>query len=173
MYTRPYLLRAITHKSIRILSYIAYLFYYFNRSGTSSVVRTLDCWAGGGLDSRGRTITQSHKVARCSFSMSIPPKFEHKLRHHKQRFGKIATTVVLDKEDNFLWSGLQWQKTGNSVISSLGQLRCRCNPDHNKFSSLFIATVVAIFPNLCSWWRSLCSNLGFIDPEKLCRATLK
>ena len=123
-----------THKSIRILSYIAYLFYYFNRSGTSSVVRTLDCWAGGGLDSRGRTITRSHKVARYSFSMSIPPKFEHKLRHHKQRFGKIATTVVLDKEENFLWSGLQWQKIGNSVISSLGRLRCRCNPDHNKFS---------------------------------------
>ena len=27
-------------------------------------------------------------------------------------------------------------KIGNSVISLLWQLRCRCNPDHNKFSSL-------------------------------------
>ena len=35
------------------------------------------------------------KVARYSFSGSIPPKFEHKLRRHKQ---KIATTVVLDKD---------------------------------------------------------------------------
>ena len=38
------------------------------------------------------------EVARCSFSGSIPTKFEHKLRRHKQIFGKIATTVVLDKD---------------------------------------------------------------------------
>ena len=42
------------------------------------------------------------KVARYSFSRSIPPKFEHKLRRHKQRFGKIHTTVVLDKDENLL-----------------------------------------------------------------------
>ena len=36
------------------------------------------------------------EVARYSFSRSIPPKFEHKLCRHKQRFGKIDTTVVLD-----------------------------------------------------------------------------
>ena len=42
------------------------------------------------------------KVARYSFSGSIPPKFEQKLRRHKQRFGKIATTVVLDKDENLL-----------------------------------------------------------------------
>ena len=40
------------------------------------------------------------KVARYSFSKSIPPKFERKLRRHKQRFGKIDTTVVLDKVCN-------------------------------------------------------------------------
>ena len=34
------------------------------------------------------------KVARYSFSGPIPPKFEHKLRRHKQSFGKIATPVV-------------------------------------------------------------------------------
>ena len=28
------------------------------------------------------------------------------------------------------------------------------------------------FPNPCLWRRSLCSNLGGIDPEKLYRATL-
>ena len=34
--------------------------------------------------------------------------------------------------------------------------------------------MVAIFPNLCLWRRSLCSNLGGgIDPEKLYRASLK
>ena len=42
------------------------------------------------------------KVARYSFSGPIPPKFEHKLRCHKQSFGKIATTVVLDKNENLL-----------------------------------------------------------------------
>ena len=39
------------------------------------------------------------KVARYSFSGSIPAKFERKLRCHKQTFGKIATTVVLDKDE--------------------------------------------------------------------------
>ena len=48
------------------------------------------------------------KVAWYSFSGSIPAKFEHKLRRHKQSFGKIATAVVLDKDENLLWSGLQW-----------------------------------------------------------------
>ena len=42
------------------------------------------------------------KVARYSFSGSIPLKFEHKLRRHKQRFEKIATTVVSDKDENLL-----------------------------------------------------------------------
>ena len=44
----------------------------------------------------------SFKVARYSFSGSTPPKFEHKLRRHKQSFGKIDTTVVLDKDENLL-----------------------------------------------------------------------
>jgi len=41
-------------------------------------------------------------VARYSFSGSIPPKFEHKLRRHKQRLGKSATKVVSDKDENFV-----------------------------------------------------------------------
>ena len=45
-------------------------------------------------------VKKSVKVARYSFSGSIPLKFEHKLRRHKQSFGKIATTVVLDKDEN-------------------------------------------------------------------------
>ena len=38
--------------------------------------------------------TTRFKVARYSFSGSIPPKFELELRRHKQTFRKIATTVV-------------------------------------------------------------------------------
>ena len=44
----------------------------------------------------------SLKVARYSLSGSIPPKFERKLQRHKQRLGKINTTVVLDKDENLL-----------------------------------------------------------------------
>ena len=42
------------------------------------------------------------KVARYSFSGSIPAKFEHKLRRRKQIFGKIATTVVSNKDEILL-----------------------------------------------------------------------
>ena len=44
------------------------------------------------------------KVARYSFSGSIPPKFEHKLRRHKQSFEKITTTFVLVKDEKLLRS---------------------------------------------------------------------
>ena len=47
-------------------------------------------------------MTKALKVARYSFSRSIPPKFERTLRRHKQRFGKIDTTVVLDKDGKFV-----------------------------------------------------------------------
>ena len=36
------------------------------------------------------------------------------IRCHKQTFGKIATTVVLDKDENLLWSGLQWHRSCHS-----------------------------------------------------------
>ena len=43
------------------------------------------------------------QMARYSFSETIPAKFEHTLvRRHKQTFGKIATTVVVDKDENLL-----------------------------------------------------------------------
>ena len=64
-------------------------------------------------------------------------------------------------------------KISSGVISSLWQLQCHCNCDHNKFSSLSDTTVVAVLPNLCFWWRSLCSNVGGIDPEKTVSSGLK
>ena len=98
-------------------------------------------------------------------------------------------SLKLHKHRGFYWSKkLPWlifeeqfpvprytaaSKIANSVIPLLWQLRCRCNPDHNKLSSSSNTTVVAIFPKLCSWRRSLCSKLGGIDTEKLYRATLK
>ena len=44
----------------------------------------------------------------------MPPKFELKLRHHKKTIGKIATTVVSDKDENLSWSGLQWHRSCQS-----------------------------------------------------------
>ena len=56
---------------------------------------------GGGGGGGGKPFAKENlakrrhmKVARYSFSGSIP-MFEHKLRRHRQTFGKIATTVVL------------------------------------------------------------------------------
>ena len=60
-------------------------------------------------------------------------------------------------------------KIGNGVISLLRQQRCRCNPDHNKFSSLSFAAVVETFLETFVI-GSLCSNLGGIDPETPYRA---
>ena len=54
------------------------------------------------LKDNGNNNNRNLKVARYSFSRSIPPKFERKLRRHKQRFGKIDTTVVLDKDETLL-----------------------------------------------------------------------
>ena len=59
-------------------------------------------------------------------------------------------------------------KIGNSVISLLWQLRCHCNPDHNKFSSLSSTTVVAFFSKLCLWrrscwpWKTVSSHLNIL-----------
>ena len=53
-------------------------------------------------------------MARYSFSGPVPPKLERKLRRHKQSFGKIATTVVLDQDENLLWSGLQRHRSCHS-----------------------------------------------------------
>ena len=55
------------------------------------------------------------------FSGSIPPKFEHKLCCHQQRFGNIITTAVLDKDENLLRSGLQWHRSchSNEMMSLL------------------------------------------------------
>ena len=90
------------------------------------------------------------------------------LKPHEHRGGcwrkKLPWTSL---EEQFpVPSNTAASKIGNSVISLLWQLRCYCNPDHNKFSSLSNTTVVAIFPNLCLWRRSSCSNLGGIDPVK-------
>ena len=95
-----------------------------------------------------------------------------KLHEHRGRYWRKKLPWTILEEQFPVPRYTAASKIGNSVISLLRQLRCRCNPDHNKFSSLSNTTGVAIFTKLCLWRRSLCSNLGDIGPEKLYRATL-
>ena len=95
-----------------------------------------------------------------------------KLHEHQGCYWREKPLWMIFEEQFPVWRYTAASKIGKSVISLLWQLRCRCNPDHNKFSSLFNTTVVSIFSQNLFWRRSLCSNLGGIGPEKLYRATL-
>ena len=95
-----------------------------------------------------------------------------KLHEHRRCYWRKKLPWMIFEEQFPVPKYTAASKRGNSVISLLWQLRCSCNPDHNKFSSLSNTTVVAIFPKLCLWQRRLCSDLGGIGPEKLYRATL-
>ena len=95
-----------------------------------------------------------------------------KLHEHRDYYWRKKLLWMIFEEQSPVLRYTAASKIGNSVISLLWQLQCHCKPDHNKFSSSSNTTVVAIFPKLCLWWRSLCSNLRGIGPEKLYRATL-
>ena len=95
-----------------------------------------------------------------------------KLHEHRGRYWRKKLQWMILEEQFPVLIYIAVSKIGNNVISLLWQLWCHCNPDHNKLSSLSNTTVVAIFPNLCLWRGSLCSNLRGIDPKKLYRATL-
>ena len=95
-----------------------------------------------------------------------------KLHEHRGCYWRKKLPSMIFEEQFSVPRYTSASKIGSSVISLLWQLRCRCNPDHNKFSSLSNTTVVAIFPKLCLWRRGLYSNFGGIGPEKPYRATL-
>ena len=85
-------------------------------------------------EGRCNNIGRTGIMARYSFSGSIPAKFEHKLRRHKQTFGKIATTVVLSKDENLFWSGLNEMKPLPIILAAIF-LRGNCSSkiDHRSF----------------------------------------
>ena len=95
-----------------------------------------------------------------------------KLHEHRGCYWRKKLPWMIFEEQFLVPRYTAASKIANSVISLLWQLWCHCNPGHNKFSSLSNTTVVSIFPTLSLWRRSLCSNLGGIDHEKLYRATL-
>ena len=117
------------------------------------------------------TVFQTIKTSSQDISITLL-QVSLKLDEHRGRYWmkKLPWTIL---EEQFpVPRYTTASKIGNSVIPLLRQLWCSCNPDHNKVSSLSNTTVVTTFPNPCLWRRSLCSNLGGIDPEKLYRATL-
>ena len=89
-----------------------------------------------------------------------------KLHEHRGRYWRKKLPWTILEEQFPVPRYTAASKIGNSVISLLWKLRCSCNRDHNKFSSLSNTSVVAIFPTLCLWRRSLCSNLGGIGLGK-------
>ena len=57
-----------------------------------------------------------------------------KLHEHRgDRIGEKSSCERLCKVPNA--QNYCWSKIGDGVISLLWQLRCHCNPDHDKFSS--------------------------------------
>ena len=113
----------------------------------------------------------NHKIFIPNFSITLL-QISLKLYEHWDDYWRKKLPWMILEEHFPVSRNNSVSKIGNSVISLLWQLRCHCNPDHNKFSSLSNTTVVAIFLKLCLWRRSLCSNLGGIGLEKLYRATL-
>ena len=69
------------------------------------------------------------------------------LKLHEQRgcYWKKKFPWMIFEEQFLVPRYTATSKIGNSVISLLWQLRCRCNPDHNKFSSLSNTTLL--------WWQ--------------------
>ena len=115
--------------------------------------------------------TLSHNISITRLQISL------KLHEHRGGYWRKKLPQTILEQQFPVPRNTAASEIDNSVAiiycSLLWQLWCHCNLEHNKFSSLSHTTVVAIFPNLCLWRRSLCSNLVGIDPEKLYRATLK
>ena len=63
-------------------------------------------------------------------------------------------------------------KIGNGVISLLWQLRCRCNPNHNKFSPLSNTAAVIIFKVFVNGDVVYAKTRGILSRKKSYRATL-
>ena len=108
--------------------------------------------------------TSSQNISKTLLQISL------KLHEHRGRYWRNKLPWTILEEQFSVPRYTAASKIGNSVIELLWKLRCRCNPVHNKCSSLSNTIVVAIFPNLClSVWRRsfFYTFLGVIDPEKL------
>ena len=70
-------------------------------------------------------------------------------RRHKQTFGKIATTVVLAKDENLLWPGLQWHRSCHSnEMNPLPIMLAAIFLRGNRSQELFPPIVASMFVKL-------------------------
>ena len=119
--------------------------------------------------------TSSHNISIALSQISL------KLHQHRGRYWRKKLPWTILEEQFPVPRYTAASKIGNSVISLLWQLRCHCNPDHDKFSSLSNTTVVAIFPDVCvygdivyaqTWqvlsWNTLLSHFHIICQYGLC-----
>ena len=118
------------------------------------------------------------KVARYSFSRPIPPEFEHKLRRYKQSFEKIATTAVLDKDENLLWSGLQRHRSCHSNEMTLSPILLAAVylSTRNCSSKIVYGSFFLQWRPRCSWSLSeICKSVIeiFWDEVFMVRNTVK
>ena len=85
------------------------------------------------------TKTSSQNISITLLQISL------KLHEHRGGYWRKKLLWTILEEQFPVPRNTAASKIGNSVISLLWQLRCHCNTDHNKFSSLSNTTVVAIF----------------------------
>ena len=107
-------------------------------------------------------------MARSGFLRAICPKFKDKLRRHQQRFGKISTTAALDKDENLLWSGLQWHQSchGNemtplSISSRYWELFFQ-NRSRELFLSITASMFVEFKQNLWERYRDILDGVFMV-----------
>ena len=111
-----------------------------------------------------KTLSQNISITLLQISLKLP--------EHQGGCCKKSLPWTILEEQFPVSRNTAASKIGSGFISLLWQLRCHCNSDHNKVSSLSNTTVVLIWPNLCLWRRSLRSNVGGIHSKKPYRATL-
>ena len=70
-----------------------------------------------------------------------------KLHEHRGGYWRKKLPLTILEEQFSVPRNTTASKIGNGVISLLCQLRCHCNPDHNKFSSLSNTICDGNFPN--------------------------
>ena len=93
------------------------------------------------------------------------------------KFGKIATTVVLDKDKNLLWSGLQWHRSYHTKeMVLLAILHAVVFLGNGNCSSKIVQRSFFLQWLRCSWsFREICKSVIeiFWDKVFIVRNTIK
>ena len=99
------------------------------------------------------TVFLTIKISSQNISITLL-QISLKLHEHRGRYWRKKLPWTILEEQFVVPRYTAASKIDNSVISLLWQIRCRWNPNHNKFLSLPNTTVVPIFPNLWIWLHS-------------------